>query len=282
MFYRCTASGLGRFRKSLRFYQTRPTRLQSSSTAKQGLLRSPMPRFYCNQPLDIGMLIELPEAIAHHLQVLRERSGSVICLFNGQGGEYSAVLTDIDRKRARAEVKTFSAREAEPNHGLMLAQGLPEGSKMDWIIEKAVELGATAIQPLSCTRSVMRLSEERAAKKIVHWQGVIIAAAEQCGRNRLTTLSAPIGFNPWVAQRDMHQRILLSPRATQSLPEWARHHAAQAVTLMVGPEGGFSAEEEDAAIKHGALCLSLGTRVLRTETAGLAAIAALQALWGDL
>lgn len=240
-----------------------------------------MPRFHCNQPLDIGMQLDLPDPVAHHLAVLRLVAGDTVTLFNGQGGEYSAVLIHVDRKRCRVEVKAFDAREAEPGHALTLAQGLPEGSKMDWIVEKAVELGATAIQPLAAARSVVRLSEERAAKKLAHWQSVATAAAEQCGRNRVPLVAAPQSFSSWVAQRDLHPRILLSPRASQSLADWARHHPPQATTLMIGPEGGFSADEEAAAIAHGAICLSLGERVLRTETAGLAVLATLNALWGE-
>lgn len=239
-----------------------------------------MPRFHCQQPLDVGQLIDLPDTVAHHVFVLRLAVGDRITLFNGSGGEFSATLTAIDKRRASAEVKAFSPREAEPAHALTIAQALPEGSKMDWIIEKSVELGVTAIQPLLAARSVVRLSEERAAKRLAHWQSVIIAAAEQCGRNRLPALSAPMPVLPWLAQHDLHPRILLSPRATQSLSDWGRHHAPQALTLMIGPEGGFTDEEERAAISSGALCLSMGERVLRTETAGLAAIASLNALWG--
>ena len=153
---------------------------------------------------------------------------------------------------------------------------------MDWIVEKAVELGATGIQPLMCSRSVIRLDEARAGKKMIHWQGIMAAAAEQCGRNRLPMLGEPLRFDHWVAQHSMHRRILLSPRATESLHGWARHQAAQAVTLMIGPEGGWSEDEERLAISHGAMCLGLGERVLRTETAGVAALAALQALWGGV
>lgn len=240
-----------------------------------------MPRFYCDLPLDIGAQIDLPEAIAHHLAVLRMAVGDTLILFNGAGGEYGAVLTRVERRHCRAEIKTFNAREAEPAHALTLAQGLPEGSKMDWIVEKAVELGATTIQPLAAARSVVRLSEERAAKKLAHWQAVAIAAAEQCGRNRVPSITAPQSFGAWVAQRDLHARILLSPRASQSLSDWARHQPPQAVTVLVGPEGGFSADEENAAITHGAICLSVGERVLRTETAGLAVLAALNALWSE-
>ena len=240
-----------------------------------------MPRFYCNLPLDVGMQLELPEPVAHHVAVLRLAVGDTLTLFNGQGGEYSAVLTAVERRRCSAEVKAFDAREAEPGHALTLAQALPEGSKMDWIVEKAVELGVTAIQPLAAARSVVKLSEERAVKKLAHWQAIAIAAAEQCGRNRVPPVTEPQSFGSWIAQRDLHPRILLSPRAEQPLSDWARHHPPQAMTVMIGPEGGFSADEEAAAIAHGALCLSLGDRVLRTETAGLAVMSALNALWGE-
>lgn len=240
-----------------------------------------MPRFYCNQPLDVGMQLDLPDAVSHHLAVLRMAVGDTLTLFNGLGGEYCAVLTAVERRRCSAEIKTFDARETEPGHALTLAQALPEGSKMDWIIEKSVELGVTAIQPLAAARSVVRLSEERAAKKLAHWQAIAVAAAEQCGRNRVPPVAEPQSFSSWVAQRDLHPRILLSPRASQSLAGWAKHHPPQALTVMVGPEGGFSEDEEKAAIAHGALCLSLGERVLRTETAGLAVAAALNALWGE-
>ncbi len=241
-----------------------------------------MPRFYCNLPLEIGMQLELPDHVSHHLAVLRMAEGDAVTLFNGLGGEYSAVLTRVERRRCSVDIKTFDAREAEPGHGLTLAQGLPEGSKMDWIVEKAVELGATAIQPLAAARSVVKLSEERAAKKLAHWQAIAISAAEQCGRNRVPAVAEPLGFGAWIGQRDLHTRILLSPRARQSLSDWARHHPPQAMTVMVGPEGGFSPDEEAAAIAHGALCLSIGERVLRTETAGLAVLAALNALWGEI
>jgi 16S rRNA (uracil1498-N3)-methyltransferase len=203
-------------------------------------------------------------------------------LFNGEGGEYVASLTSIEKKRVLAEVKTFSPREAELPYSLTLAQALPEGTKMDWIIEKAVELGVSSVVPIAAQRSVVRLSAERAIKKIEHWQGVIAAAAEQSGRNRIPHLSEPMNLNDWLAQQNLHFRILLSPRAEQPLSDWARHHPPQALSLLVGPEGGFSEQEEDAALAHGVIALSLGPRVLRTETAGLAAIAALNALWGEL
>ncbi|HEX9173135.1 MAG TPA: 16S rRNA (uracil(1498)-N(3))-methyltransferase, partial [Telluria sp.] len=152
----------------------------------------------------------------------------------------------------------------------------------DWIIEKAVELGVAAIQPLAAQRCVVRLSGERAEKRHAHWQGVIVAASEQSGRNRLARLAALDSFAAWSGQHDLHKRILLSPRAGLSLAHWARHQPPQAVTLLVGPEGGYSEQEEELAIAHGALALSVGPRILRTETAGMAAVAALNAHWGGM
>lgn len=224
----------------------------------------------------------LPDAVARHVQVLRLKQGALITLFNGMGGEYTASIEHLEKKQVQVMVQSFSAREAESAHSLCLAQALPEGSKMDWIMEKAVELGATAIQPLISSRSVMRLTEDRAAKKMHHWTGILSAAAEQCGRNRLPHLAESQPFDSWIVQQDLHRRLLLSPRGSEPLSQWARHHPAQAVTLIIGPEGGLSPSEEEAAIAHGALCLTLGERVLRTETAGLAAMAALQAVWGEL
>ncbi|RJF94969.1 16S rRNA (uracil(1498)-N(3))-methyltransferase [Noviherbaspirillum saxi] len=240
-----------------------------------------MPRFYYPYPLAIGTIATLPEQIAHHLNVLRLNTGEQIVLFNGDGGEYTATLNTLDRRKAIAEIKTFSPREAELPYAITLAQALPEGSKMDWVIEKAVELGAAAIQPIAAQRCVVRLSAERAGKKMEHWQGIIAAAAEQSGRNRLAHLSEPVSFSQWVAQSGLHRRIMLSPRAEQSLSDWARHHPPQSVSLLIGPEGGFTEVEENAALANGVLALSAGPRVLRTETAGLAALAAINAVWGE-
>lgn len=241
-----------------------------------------MPRFYFPSPLAIGASITLPEHVSHHIRVVRLATGDAITLFNGEGGEYTATLSVIEKKRVLADVKAFSPRETELPYSVTLAQALPEASKMDWIIEKAVELGAAAIQPIAAQRCVVRLSTERAAKKWEHWHGVIVAASEQCGRNRLAQLAEPADFNGWIGQQNLHRRILLSPRAEQPLSDWARHHPPQAVSLLIGPEGGFTEQEEDMAMAHGVLALSMGPRVLRTETAGLAALAALNAIWGGI
>lgn len=241
-----------------------------------------MPRFYCPQPLALGAVITLPEAVAHHVQVVRLATGDRITLFNGEGGEYTATIATVEKKRVTAEIKLFEPHEVELPYAITLAQALPEASKMDWIVEKAVELGVHAIQPLAAQRCVVRLSAERAEKRLQHWAGIVVSASEQSGRNRLATVVGPVDFTQWIAQQDLHPRIMLSPRAEQPLSDWARHHPPQSVALMIGPEGGFTEQEEAQAQAKGVLLLGMGPRVLRTETAGLAAVAALNAVWGAL
>ncbi|MGG7603623.1 16S rRNA (uracil(1498)-N(3))-methyltransferase [Massilia sp. BKSP1R2A-1] len=243
-----------------------------------------MPRFYCPASLAPGHTVELPAPVAHHLHVLRMEAGDALTLFDGRGGQYAAQLAEVGKKRASATVQSFEDVEAELPYAVTLAQGLPEGSKMDWIIEKAVELGVAAIAPLAARRSVVRLQGDRAEKRHAHWQGVIEAASEQCGRNRLAQLAPVADVGRWLEapQAAAGQRILLSPRADSSLAQWAQEWGPQAVTLMVGPEGGFTREEEDAAVAAGARMLSIGPRVLRTETAALAALALLGGLWGGM
>jgi 16S rRNA (uracil1498-N3)-methyltransferase len=205
-------------------------------------------------------------------------------LFNGEGGQVRARLAEIGKRRASAEVLALEAIDVELPFRLTLAQGLPEGSKMDWIVEKAVELGAAGIIPLAAQRSVVRLSGDRADKRLAHWQGVVVSASEQCGRNRLADVAPVQDVNRWLAEpgAGTGTRILRSPRADASLAQWVRATPAQDVTLLVGPEGGFTDQEEDAALAAGALALSMGPRVLRTETAGLAALAILAAGWGGI
>jgi len=243
-----------------------------------------MPRFYCPQPLALGATVDLPESVAHHLHVVRLQPGAALTLFDGHGGQYRATLVETGKKRASASVDAFDDIDAELPYAVTLAQGLPEGSKMDWIVEKAVELGVAAVQPLAAQRSVVRLSGERLEKRQAHWQGVIESASEQSGRNRLAQLLPLAEFRRWVdmAPDAQQPRILLSPRGTESLAGWAQANAPQPITLLVGPEGGFSPEEEDAAIAAGALPLTMGPRVLRTETAALAAMAMLAGIWGGM
>ncbi len=239
-----------------------------------------MPRFYCPQTFTVGETVDLPEAVAHHARVVRLQPGAELCLFNGDGGEVVAQLATVEKRSASARILAFVARDVELPYEITLVQGLPEASKMDWIIEKAVEMGVAAIQPLAAQRCVVRLSGERAEKKAAHWQGVIVAASEQSGRNRLARLAPVDDFHGWIAQQSIHKRLLLTPRGKQSLSEWARHQPPQAVALLVGPEGGYTPQEEDAAIAQGAIAVTMGPRILRTETAGIAAVGMLHALWG--
>ncbi|KGF80836.1 16S rRNA methyltransferase [Massilia sp. JS1662] len=241
-----------------------------------------MPRFYCPQPLIPGSVVDLPEAVAHHLHVVRQQSGDELVLFNGEGGQARARLVEIGKRRASAEVVALDAVDVELPFRVTLAQGLPEGSKMDWIVEKAVELGAAGVIPLAAQRSVVRLSGDRADKRLAHWQAVVVSASEQCGRNRLADVAPVQDVNRWLADSGTGTRILLSPRADASLAQWVRATPPRDVTLLVGPEGGFTDHEEDAARAAGALALSMGPRVLRTETAGLAALAILAAGWGGI
>ncbi|QBE62820.1 16S rRNA (uracil(1498)-N(3))-methyltransferase [Pseudoduganella lutea] len=241
-----------------------------------------MPRFYIDAPLAAGQLLDLPAEVAHHIHVVRLAPGDALTLFNGTGGQYEAVLTEVGKKRATAELGAFEPRDVELPYPVTLAQGLPEGTKMDWIVEKAVELGVTSVQPLAARRCVVRLSAERAVKKLEHWRGIVVAASEQSGRNRLAAIAEPADFRDWIGMADGGPRLLLSPRGTSSLVDWARQAGPQAVTIMVGPEGGFTDEEEDAAVRAGAVMVTMGPRVLRTETAALAALAMLAGVWGGM
>ncbi len=241
-----------------------------------------MPRFYCEQALPTGATISLPEHIAHHLRVLRMEPGQRITLFDGQGQEVDARLTALDKKSASAEILEQITRNTELPYRLILAQGLPEGSKMDWIIEKAIELGASGIQPLAAQRSVVKLSPERAAKRRQHWQGIIIAASEQSGRTRLAELGDVTDLARWSAQPLPAQRLLLTPRADHSLAAWVAKETPRDIALTIGPEGGFSEQEENLLISQGALPVSMGPRILRTETAGLAALSIVNAAWGQM
>lgn len=244
-----------------------------------------MPRLYCeipHTPLSIGAKFVLPKFASSHTFVLRLVEGNQITLFNGTGGEYTAQITSIDKWQTSVEILSFSHREAELPYKLTLAQAIPEASKMDWIIEKAVELGVSYIAPITAQRSVVRLSAERAEKRLARWESIIIAASEQCGRNRLAQLAPVTDFKHWIANIPQHPLLLLTPRSEESLTKWISAQTPQAVTLMIGPEGGFSPDEEEIAISRGAIPLSMGSRILRTETAGTVALASISAIWGGL
>lgn len=235
-----------------------------------------MPRFYCPTPLHPGASLLLPEGAARHVQVLRLQPGSEVTLFNGEGGEWQATVTRMGRSEVQVQLGQHDRVEREAPREVHLAIGMPANERMDWLVEKAAELGAASLQPLLAERSVLRLAGERAEKKRSHWQGIAAAACEQCGRNRVPPLQAVQTLPAWLATPLPAQRLLLSLQP-DSTP-LAQHPAARAgdpVIFLSGPEGGLSPAEEQAARAAGFAPVSLGTRTLRAETAPLAALAAL-------
>lgn len=240
------------------------------------------PRFYVPCPLpDLGT-IELPDAVAHHaVRVRRLRDGQAIVLFNGQGGEYPARL-QIDGRAAYACIDSHAAVERElPGH-LTLAQGLASGDRMDWIIEKSVELGVTRFVPIAARRSVLQLEGKRLEKRMEHWQRLVASASEQCGRNRLMDICTPMSLSAWLATAPLpgpDNTLLCHPEGSIPFAQ-AVAHAPKQLCLLVGPEGGWSEEEQAAARSWGAKPVRLGQRVLRTETAGVAMTATALTLLG--
>ena len=239
------------------------------------------PRFYCREPLAPSAHIELPEPVARHaVRVLRLAPGASITLFDGRGGEYPAQLTRIEKDRAFAVLGDWLAVERESRLSLTLVQVVQAGDKMDYTIQKAVELGVAGIAPVDSRRSVVRLAGERAAKRVAHWQGVAASACEQCGRNQVPLVTQIEKLEHWLARPAPADtlRLMLSPVAQGTLADLP---PAASVQLLIGAEGGLDPQEVLAAEQAGFQGVRLGPRILRTETAGLAAIAALQALWGD-
>jgi len=238
-------------------------------------------RLYCDLPLSPGAEIALPEAPARHaVTVLRLQTGDALTLFNGAGGEYSATLVAANKREARVRLTEFHAVERESALQITLALGISAGERMDYSLQKATELGVSAIQPLTTERSVVKLAGERAGKRLQHWQHVVIAACEQCGRNRVPAV-APVQklYTYLDAVGRGKRRLMLSPDAAMPLK---RVPPSADVVLLVGAEGGFAPAEHQAAEACGFEPVSLGPRVLRTETAPVAALAVLQALWGDM
>ncbi len=239
-----------------------------------------MPRFHCPSQLQTGEVVSLPAGAARHVQVLRMQPGGGITLFNGgvNQGEFQATIEHMGRSDVRVLVGAHSAVEREPARQVHLIVGVPANDRMDWLVEKATELGVASIQPVMTERSVLRLSGERADKKRAHWQAIAVAACEQCGRNQVPTIHAVLTVNAWLAAQTLPAetvRYLLSLRSgTRTLASLIRDSTLSA-TFLSGPEGGLSLVEEDAAVVKGFLPVSLGNRVLRAETAGLAALAAL-------
>ena len=235
------------------------------------------PRIYTDQALATGISISLPPVAARHIQVLRLQPGSGITLFNGQGeveGEFDALVQSMGRSDVTVVVGAFKPTQLETKRAVHLAIGMPANERMDWLVEKATELGVASIQPLMTERSVLRLSGERLEKKRAHWQGIAIAACEQCGRNRVPTVHAPSSLNDWLkASPDSNDMRLLASLQAASQALVKAIEQSMSMTFLSGPEGGLSPLEESAAMAKGFAPVTLGPRVLRSETAPLACLA---------
>jgi 16S rRNA (uracil1498-N3)-methyltransferase len=262
-----------------------------------------MARFHCPLPLSVGLVLDLPATAARHVQVLRMQPGHTLTLFNGEGGEYIAEVEHMGRSDVRVVVREHIAQEREAAQRVHLAVGMPANERMDWLVEKATELGVHRITPLMTERSVIRLTGERAEKKQAHWQAVAASACEQCGRNRVPVIDLPERLDTWLARQtvgaptmatqggDATVHAVLSLHAsTQPLNALMQAQqaaktvagAADAATptqgtwvLLNGPEGGLNDAEDAAARAKGFAAVSLGNRVLRAETAALGALALL-------
>lgn len=238
-------------------------------------------RIYCPPPIQSGTKITASLSASRHLlSVLRLRPGAAIEIFDGQGQAFSASLLGHEGKLAVLTVGEAALGIAPSPLIIHLGQGISRGEKMDFTVQKAVELGVHSLTPLFTEFSGVDLSAERSAKRLAHWQAIIVSACEQCGRNDLPVIHAPITLETWISQRRETLRLILEPKGTTHLSEL--HVANAGIALLVGPEGGFSIKESALAQQNGFLSLQLGPRVLRTETAGAAAITALQCGFGDM
>jgi len=240
-----------------------------------------VPRIHQPGSLAPGAVVELSDSAANHVaRVLRLPVGAALTLFNGEGGEYTATLHEVGKRSVTARVETFVDHEVESPLAITLAQGIAKGERMDYAIQKATELGVVRLVPVITERCNVRLSDERWEKKLQHWQAVAISACEQCGRNHLPTIEQPLTLTAWLAQDRNELRLTLDPQAATGIA--ALDAMPHQVSLLVGPEGGLSEGELSAAQRAGYRGIQLGPRVLRTETAGVAALAVLQGRWGDL
>ena len=247
---------------------------------------SNLPRFHCPTSLSTGEDLSLPAGTARHVQVLRLQPKDEITLFNGQGGEFKAIITHMGRSDVSVQVGEHNKIERELNVTVNLWSGITANERMDWLVEKATELGAAALLPLTAERSVLKLKGERADKKLAHWQAIAVAASEQCGRNRVLQVRSASTLAQAIAQLSppqWHQArwILSLSQGTQSLQDMMQALTMRQtegpldITLLSGPEGGLSPTEEAQAIAAGFLPVSLGSRVLRAETAPVAVLSAL-------
>jgi 16S rRNA (uracil1498-N3)-methyltransferase len=246
-----------------------------------------MPRFYVASSLHTGLLLNLPEQAARHAQVLRLQPGHVVTLFNGQGGEFAAQISSMGRHEVWAQVGAHYQVEREISPQVHLALGIPANERMDWLIEKATELGAASIQPLLTERTVIKLAGDRILKKQAHWHAIAQAACEQCGRNQLPQVHTPLPFTSWLQNHPEGSGFVLSlsDNAEVLSAHWAQlcepgsisqPIGVNSFTVLSGPEGGLSPEEEQQAVQKGLRRLSLGPATLRAETAPLAALMSFQ------
>lgn len=245
---------------------------------------NPLSRIYFPEEIPAHGRCQLPPAQAHHVaHVLRLRAGDALTLFDGRGREYVAVITHVTKSTVTLDVADGRSVDRESPLAVTLAQGVSSAERMDYTVQKAVELGVMIIQPLQTQRSVVRLDAERARKRGAHWQSIAVSACEQCGRNRIPEVRSVMVLRDWLGQRapaaEGELRVLLSPRATRALGALPAPGAG--VTLIAGPEAGLTAEEQQDAERAGFVAVRLGPRILRTETAALAALSAMQILWGD-
>jgi len=235
-------------------------------------------RFHCELAIRADSDLLLPAGAARHVQVLRMQPGDALTLFDGHGGEYAATVERMGRSEVSVRVGAHAAVEREAARALHLAVGMPANERMDWLVEKATELGAASVQPLMTAHGVLRLNSERADKKRAHWEAIAIAACEQCGRNRVPVIHPVRSFGGWLDAplNDAACFILSLAPGTRGVAEAAREVDVQrGAWVLSGPEGGLSAAEEQAAIARGFAPLTLGPRVLRAETAALAALVGL-------
>ena len=239
-----------------------------------------VPRIYTGQLLRADATVELEPGPSQHLsRVLRMKVGDGLILFDGSGGQYPASIAAIDRKSVLATTYGFEAIECESSLRLQLGIAISRGDRMDWVVQKATELGVSSIAPLVTERTEVRLGGERGDRKLRHWQQIATSACEQCGRNRLPQILPPLTLEQWLHGVQADLRLVLHPTAGSGDPGAS---TPASIALLVGPEGGLGPTEIGAAEQAGFSSLQLGPRVLRTETAPLAAIAILQARWGDM
>ncbi len=236
-------------------------------------------RLYVNAALNVGGRIELDDDAAHYVRsVLRLKHDQNIVLFNGKGGEYVGRFSEVSRKHVRVEIETYSQRDVESPLQVNLGMGISRGDRMDWAVQKAVELGVAKLTPLLTERCVTKINDEKKQQRLQHWQHIVQHATEQSGRTCLPEMSEIIDISEWLSQQQ-GLRIFLDPYAEHSLADLQPEN--QHVTLLSGPEGGFSESERQLAKAVGFIPVRMGSRILRTETAVLSALAAVQTLWGD-